>query len=85
MKLSNLTDDALREIALLKTRKGTATSEARRAAQILYTRHITRGGFGVSPTGTANSIRSSLDANIERNYQTFEEVHGCTLSEYLAH
>lgn len=82
MKLSNLRDEDLREIALMKTRKGTATSEAKRAAQILRTRNITHGGFGVSPTGQANSIRSSLDANVDRKYKSFEEIHGCTLAEY---
>lgn len=83
MKLANLRDEDLYQISLLKTRKGTATYEARRAAQILYTRHITRGGFGV---GKGSSIPSHLDSgsNLSREWKSFEAVHGCSLSEYLA-
>lgn len=77
MKLSNLKDEDLQKISLLKTRKGTATSEARRAQQILYTRYISHGGF------VMKGIRSHIEANITRDYQSFEEVHGCSLDEYL--
>ena len=68
MKLAHLTDEELFEISLMKTRKGTATSEARRAQQILYTRNITHGGFGV---GAAPAISSHLDQNrnIERKWR----------------
>ena len=77
MRLSNLRDEDLHEVSLLKTRKGTATSEAKRAAQILRTRNVTHGGFyGISLT-------SHLDCNLEREYKTFEEEHGCSLDEYL--
>ena len=81
MKLSNLRNEDLQEIAMLKTRKGTATSEAKRAQQILRTRDITHGGYFNSGS---SAINSSTDMNPERNYQTFEEVHGCTLELYLA-
>lgn len=67
MRLSNVCDEDLQRIAMMKTRKGTATSEAKRAQQILYSRNISHGGFGAPFTP------STLDANIERNYKTFEE------------
>lgn len=68
MKLAHLTDEELFEISLMKTRKGTATSEARRAQQILYTRNITHGGFGV---GAGAAISSHLDQNrnMERKWR----------------
>lgn len=79
MRLANLIDEDLQKISLLKTRKGTATSEAKRAQQILYTRNITHGlgSVGGAPLAT------SLDYNLTREYKTFEEEHGCTLEEYL--
>ena len=66
MKLANLTDEELKQVSLQKTRKGTATSEAKRAAQILYTRNISHGGFGV---GSGCSIPSHLDYNPERKWK----------------
>jgi len=63
MKLSNLCDEALQEIAKMKTKKGTYTSEAKRAQQILYTRNISHG-FGIG----RYQPKSSLDINITRNY-----------------
>lgn len=68
MKLANVCDEDLKKIALMKTRKGTATSEAKRAQQILYSRNISHGGFG-------NGVfeRSNLTSNITRDYKTFEE------------
>lgn len=63
MKLSNLCDEELQKISMLKTRKGTATSEAKRAQQILYTRNINHGGFG---SGT--SSLTTLEMNITRQY-----------------
>ena len=63
MKLSNLCDDELQRISLMKTRKGTATSEAKRAQQILYTRNISHGGFGSRSHGL-----TTLEMNITRNY-----------------
>ena len=80
MILSDLCDEDLREVALMKTRKGTATSEAKRAAQILRTRNITHGGFGVGP---GKPITSSIDLDLDRSRKTFVELHGCTLTEYL--
>lgn len=65
MKLANLTDEELQRISLMKTRRGTATSEARRAAQILYTRNISHGGFGV---GSGRSFSSHLDCNPSREW-----------------
>lgn len=82
MKLSNLTDEDLQKVSLLKTRKGTATSDAKRAQQILYTRNSTHGGYYVYRHPEKSSA-SSLDYNITREYKTFEEEHGCTLEEYL--
>ena len=64
MKLSNLTDEELQKISLMKTRKGTATSEAKRAQQILYTRNISHGGFGRG----ASSL-TTLEMNISRKYE----------------
>jgi hypothetical protein len=72
MKLSNVCDEDLKKVALLKTRKGTATAEAKRAQQILYTRNISHG-FG--PFNSA----SHLDANCTREYKSFEEVNGYQL------
>ena len=63
MKLSNLCDEELQRISLMKTRKGTATSEAKRAQQILYTRDISHGGFGSGSHGL-----TTLEMNITRNY-----------------
>lgn len=77
MKLSNLRDEDLRKISMLKTRKGCATSEAKRAQQILYSRNITHGDFSNS------SNLSHIDMNLTRQYQSFEEVHGMALEEYL--
>ncbi len=79
MRLANLRDEDLKKIAMFKTRRGTATSEALRAQQILYTRNMT-GGFYNDGYG---SYPCTLDYNLERKYQTFKEVHGCTLEEYL--
>ena len=79
MKLAELCDEDLQGIAMLKTRKGTATSEAKRAQQILRTRHITHGGFGVGPGAP---ISSHLDASPDHKRKTFEELNGCTLEEY---
>ena len=84
MKLSNLTDEELRKVALLKTKKGTATSDAKRAQQILYTRNITHGGFGYTAHSKYDkSFKSNLDNNITREYKTFEELNGITLEEWL--
>ena len=77
MKLSNLCDEDLKKVALMKTRKGTATSEARRAQQILYTRNISHGGFG-----RGNLPLTTLEMNITRDYKTFEELHGVSLEDY---
>ena len=68
MKLSNLCDEELQKIALMKTRKGTATSDAKRAQQILYTRNISHGGFGKG----ASSL-TTLEMNITREYRKGEE------------
>ena len=70
MKLSGLCDEDLQKIALMKTRKGTATSEAKRAQQILYTRNISHGGFGSGSQGL-----TTLEMNITRNYITKGENH----------
>lgn len=83
MKLSNLCDDDLRKVSLLKTRRGVATSEAKRAQQILYTRHCTHGGYFASKIGKLTSSQSNLDRNLTREYVTFEEANGCTLEQYL--
>ena len=64
MKLSNLCDEELQKISLMKTRKGTATSEAKRAQQILYTRNISHGGFG-----SGSSSLTTLEMNITRKYE----------------
>jgi hypothetical protein len=77
MKLSNLCDEDLRKVAQMKTRKGTATSEARRAQQILYTRNVSHG-FGI---GSYQPL-STLDMNITREYKSFDELHGMSLEEY---
>lgn len=69
MKLSNVCDEDLKEIAKLKTRKGTYTSEAKRAQQILYSRNITHGGFGPVV------LSSTLDSNLTREYKRFGEVN----------
>lgn len=82
MRLANLRDEDLQKISLLKTRKGCATSEAKRAQQILYTRNISHGGF-YGGGGPGWDFRSHLDGNITRERKTFEEEHGCTLEEYL--
>lgn len=71
MRLSNLTDEDLFKISLMKTRKGTATSEAKRAQQILYSRNISHGGFG-----NGAFERSNLTSNITRDYKTFKEENG---------
>ncbi len=65
MKLANLSDEELYKISLMKTKKGTATSEAKRAQQMLYTRNITHGGFG---GGIPSAIPSHLDHayNVDR-------------------
>lgn len=78
MKLSNLCDEDLKKVALLKTRKGTATSEAKRAQQILYTRNISHGWFGI---GSHHPL-TTLDVNFTRDYKTFEELHGIPLESY---
>ena len=77
MKLSNLCDEDLKKVALMKTRKGIATSEAKRAQQILYTRNISHGGFG---PGTNHPL-TTLDVNITRDYKTFEQLNGYSLEE----
>lgn len=69
MRLSNVCDEDLKKIAMMKTKKGTATSEARRAQQILYSRNKTLGGFNPS-------FRSTLEVNPERNYKSFSEENG---------
>ena len=79
MKLANLRDEDLWKVAKLKTRKGTATSDAKRAMQILRTRNITHGGFCVGGV----TVTSHTDQNVLRQYQTFEELHGCSLEVYL--
>lgn len=76
MKLSNVCDEDLRKVALLKTRKGIATSDAKRAQQILYTRNISKGGFG-----NTNNGLTTLEMNPERNYRSFEEENGYSLEE----
>ena len=78
MKLSNLCDEDLKKVALMKTRKGTATSEAKRAQQIIYTRNISHGGFG---PGTYHPL-TTLDVNITRDYKSFEELHGTSIEKY---
>lgn len=70
MKLSNLCDEELQKISLLKTRKGVATSEAKRAQQILYSRNISHGGFG-----SGSHSLTTLEMNITRNYITKGENH----------
>lgn len=70
MKLSNLCDEDLKKVAMMKTRKGTYTSEAKRAQQILYTRSISHG-FGIG----SYQPSSSLDMNIIRDYKTFDELN----------
>lgn len=67
MKLSNLCDEDLWKVSMQKNRKGCATSEAKRAAQILYTRHISHGGFWV---GSGAPITSHSDINITREYES---------------
>lgn len=80
MKLANVRDEDLEKVAMLKNKKnGCATSEARRAQQILYTRNKSKG-FHANIT---HVITSHLDVTAPGNYQTFEEANGCTLEEYL--
>ncbi len=92
MKLTNLCDDDLWKVSMLKTRKGTATSDALRAQQILRTRNITHGGFyGAANTGYDGTVydniggisNSSTHDFTTGNYMTFEELNGCSLEEYL--
>ena len=78
MRLSNLRDEDLKEVAKLKNRKGCATSEAKRAAQILLTRNKTLGFSNHYRV----PITTHLDVNVERDYRSFEELHGMTLAEY---
>ena len=66
MKLANLPDEELWKVSMQKTRKGTATAEAKRAAQMLYTRNITHGGFG---GGISYAYPSHLDHNPERKWK----------------
>ena len=44
MKLSTLSENELREVSLLKNKKGCATSNALEAQRILYERHHWGGG-----------------------------------------
>ncbi len=85
-------EDDLWKVSKLKTRKGTATSEALRAQQILRTRNITHGGFyGSANTGYDGTVydnyggASSMSTHdfTTGNYLTFEELNGCPLEEYL--
>jgi hypothetical protein len=77
MKLSNLTDEDLQKVAMMKTRKGIATSEAKRAQQILRTRNITHGF-----TNDKVIFQPPASNNLERDYKSFEELHGCKLEDY---
>lgn len=77
MKLSNLCDEDLKVISMLKTRKGTATSEVKRAQQILYSRHITLGFCN----DCSKYSGSNLDYNIDRKYKSFEELNGYPIEE----
>lgn len=77
MKLSNLNDEDLRKVAMMKTRKGIATSEAKRAQQILRTRNITHG-FSNSKV----IFQPPVSNNLDRDYKSFEELHGCKLADY---
>jgi len=79
MKLANVRDEDLEKVALLKKKNGCATSEARRAQQILYTRNKSKGFHA----NIKYVIVSHLDVTAPGNYQTFEEANGCTLEEYL--
>ena len=82
MKLSNMTDEDLRKVAMMKTRKGCATCDALRAQQILYTRNITHGGYYKEGDRYTKSFKSNLDNNIAREYKSFEELNGVPLEEY---
>ena len=79
MKLSELNDEDLRKVAMMKTRKGTYTSEAKRAQQILYSRHISHGGYGVGKNKTIGN--TNLNNNITREYKSFKELNGYDLLE----
>jgi len=83
MKLSNVKDEDLQKVALLKTRRGCATADAKRAQQILRTRNVTHGGFGAAGHFKHfEAYGSNLDHNITREYKTFKEENGCTLEEW---
>ena len=78
MKLSNVCDEDLKKIALLKNKRGIATSEAKRAQQILYTRNITHGAFRCPAVEL-----TTLDCNITRDYKSFEEVNGYSIEDAM--
>ena len=75
MKLANVCNEDLKKIALMKNKKGCATSEAKRAQQILYSRNITLG-FSNDMIGYTGC---TLDYNIDRQYKSFEEENGYPL------
>lgn len=78
MKLSNVCDEDLKEVAKLKTIKGTYTSDAKRAQQILRSRNLGRIGM------RCHNKTTNLDVNFCRDYKSFaEENFGLTLAEYL--
>ena len=81
MKLSNLTDEDLQRVSLMKTKKGIATSEAKRAQQILRTRNITHGGFYGSSNNSPKYV-PPVSNNLERDYKSFEELHGVKFEDY---
>ncbi len=81
MKLSKLCDEDLQKVAMLKNRKGCATSDALRAQEILYARNITKGF--VCDDSDEIPARYFANTAVERDCKTFEELHGCTLEEYL--
>ena len=79
MKLANVCNEDLKKISMMKNKKGCATSEAKRAQQILYSRNVTLGfsnDFHYYPGCT-------LDYNIDRQYKSFEEENGYPLEEVL--
>lgn len=67
MRLSNVCDEDLKKIALLKNKNGIATSDAKRAQQILYTRNISLGGYG----GCGHLLTSTLEKKSGKKIRFF--------------